>query len=67
MIIERTGDEIIIRLSAKINTDDLQEFVNYARYKELTSTFQTDQTDVDKLASEINKSWWQSNRDRLIK
>ncbi len=43
MIIERTKKEIIIRLSPKINTEDLQKFLNYARYKELTSNFKVSQ------------------------
>jgi len=67
MIIERTDREVIIRLSADIDTDDLQEFANYARYKELTSGFKVDQEVVDQLASEVNKNWWKNNRSRFIK
>jgi hypothetical protein len=37
MKIERNKKEIIIRLPASVNTDDLQDFIGYARYKELTS------------------------------
>lgn len=37
MIIERNNKEVIIRLPASVNTDDLQDFIDYARYKELTS------------------------------
>lgn len=54
MIVERTTKEVIIRLPASVDTEDLQDFLNYARYKELTSPFKVDQKEVDKLAGQIN-------------
>ncbi len=53
MVIERTKKEIIIRLSPNTNTDDLQNFIDYARYKELTSKFKVDQNHVDNLVNQI--------------
>ena len=67
MLIERTDKEVIIRLPAFVNTDDLQDIVDYARYKEITSKFKVSQKDVDKLADKINKNWWAKNRKRFIK
>ena len=67
MLIERTNKEVIIRLSASINTDDLQDMVDYVRYKEITSKFKVSQKTVDKLADDVNKSWWAKNRKRLLK
>lgn len=67
MLVERTSKEVIIRLPASVDTEDLQDFLNYARYKELTATFKADQKDVDKLANDINAKWWAKNRNRLIK
>lgn len=67
MIVERNSKEVIIRLPASVNTDDLQDFIDYARYKELTSKSEATQDEIDQLASDINKSWWQENRKRLIK
>jgi hypothetical protein len=67
MQIERTDKEVIIRLPASVNTEDLQELLNYARYKELTSKFSVSQKQADKLASQVNKSWWTKNRKRLLK
>lgn len=67
MIIERTDTEVIIRLPASVNTDDLQDFLNYARYKELTSGFEVSQDEVDQLADQINQNWWTENRRRLMK
>jgi hypothetical protein len=67
MLIQRTNKEVIIRLPASINTDDLQSFLDYARYMELTSKFKVSQKEVDKLTDEVNKKWWNKNRKRFIK
>ncbi len=67
MIIERTNKEVIIRIPASVNTDDLQDFIDYTRYKELTSKSNVSQKDIDELADGINKDWWAENRARLIK
>ena len=67
MLIERTRKEIIIRLPSSVDTDDLQDFLNYARYKELTSTFNVSQAVVDKHADEINSTWWRKNNKKLSK
>ncbi len=67
MQIERTSKEIIIRIPANINTDDLQDFLDYARYKELTSKINVPQKEVDRLADKVNKDWWAKNRKRFIK
>jgi hypothetical protein len=67
MIIERNSKEVIIRLPASVNTEDLQDFIDYARYKELTSKSKASQKDIDELADQINKDWWTENRKRFIK
>ncbi len=66
MLVKRTNKEEIIRLPATVDTEDLQDFLNYARYKELTSKFNVDQTEVDKLATQVNSKWWTKNRKKLI-
>ena len=67
MLIERTNKEVIIRLPSTVDTEDLQAFLDYARYKEITSKFKVSQKEVDRLASKINKAWWAKNRKRFIK
>lgn len=67
MLVERTKKEIIIRIPSTVNTDDLQDLINYARYKELSSTFSVSQAVVDKLADEINRTWWKKNKAKLVK
>lgn len=67
MQIERNNKEIIIRIPANVDTDDIQELLNYTRYKELTSKFSVNQTQVDKISKKVNKGWWSKNSKRFIK
>jgi len=67
MIIERTNKEVIIRLLPTVDIDELQELANYFRYKEITSKYSTTQATVNKLSSEINKNWYKTNREKLLK
>jgi len=67
MFIERAAKEIIIRLPANVDAEDLQEFLDYARYKELTKGYKVPQKAVDILAADVNRKWYARNRKRLIK
>jgi thioredoxin-related protein len=67
MVIERTKNEVIIRLPSYIDTEGLQNLINYLTYKEATDKSQAKQDDVDKLAKDIKKGWWSKNRRRFIK
>ncbi|MBK9196684.1 MAG: hypothetical protein IPO17_17220 [Flavobacteriales bacterium] len=67
MFIERTAKEIIIRLPASVDAEDLQEFLDFARYKELTKGYKVPQKAVDSLAADVNRSWYAKNRKRLVK
>ena len=53
MFVERTSKEIIIRLPASVDADDLQEFLDYTRYKELTKGYKVPQNVVDNLAADV--------------
>lgn len=65
MIIERNKKEVVIRIPASINTDDLQDFVNYVRYKELTSKFKVSQKEVDSIVTDVKKNWLGKNRNKI--
>ena len=58
MKVERTKDEIIIKLSANIDITELQNMIDYLDYKEQTSVSKANQKDVDELSKNINKSIW---------
>lgn len=67
MLIERTSNEIIIRLPSYVNTEGVQKLVDYLSYKEATAKSKAKQMDVDVLSDEVNKGWWEMNRSRFIK
>ena len=66
MLIERTNNEVIIRLPSYVDTEGLQRLIDYLSYKELLSKSKATQADVDKLAKEVKKGWWKKNRKRLV-
>jgi len=67
MLIERTENEVIIRLPATVDTEGLQRLVDFLSYREATSRSKATQEDVDRLAKEVKKGWWAKNRERLVK
>ena len=67
MVIERTSNEIIIRLPLNVDTEGLQRLVDYLTYKEATAQSKAKQTDVDAFAKELKKGWWANNKNRLVK
>lgn len=62
MIVERKKDEILVRLSSKTNTSDLQDMLDYLEYKEIVSKSQAKQKDIDELAKQINHSMMEKVR-----
>ncbi len=68
MLVERTNNnQIVITLSSSVNSFGLQRLIDYLKYLETTSKSKAKQSDVDKLADEVNASWWTNNRNRFIK
>jgi len=67
MVVERTNKEIVTRLSLNIDTEELQSFLNCARYKELTANHNITQEDVDELARDVNASWGKQNKAQFGK
>jgi len=43
----------------------MQDLIDYLRYKELTANYGVAQAEVDSLAQEINRKWWQQNRSKF--
>ena len=64
MILERTQDEIVVRLPANVDLTELQSMLDFLRYKELTAQSNVNQTDVDELAASANKSIWNNVKVR---
>jgi len=55
MTIERTNEEIIIRLPSSTNIADVQKLLDYLRFREITSKSKASQKDIDKLVLEVKK------------
>jgi len=66
MQVERLENEIIIKLSANIKTDDLQNILDIISYREAVAKSQAKQSDVDNLSKSVKKGWWKKNRERLV-
>ena len=68
MIIERTNNnQLTITVNSSVDSFGLQRLIDYAKYLEATSKSKAKQEDVDKLADEVNASWWEKNGKRFIK
>lgn len=68
MLIENAdNNKITITVSSSVDKFGLQRIIDYLKYLEATSKSKVIQSDIDKLADEVNSSWWQSNKARFIK
>jgi hypothetical protein len=62
MLFERqNNDKIVITLSSSVDSFGLQRLIDYVKYLEATAKSKAKQSDVDKLADEINATWWSEN------
>jgi hypothetical protein len=67
MIVERKKDELVIRIPEKIDPDGLQNFIDYLKVKTITAKSSATGREIEKISSEINKSWWEKNKGRFVK
>jgi len=68
MLVERTNNnQITITVSSSIDSFGLQRLIDYVKYLEATSKSKVKQADIDKLADDVNLSWWNKNKKRLTK
>lgn len=68
MLIENAdNNKITITVSKSIDKFGLQRLIDYIKYLEATSNSKARQSEIDKLADEVNSSWWEANKSRFIK
>ena len=65
MTIEKTANEFVIRFPFTAGSEQMQDVIDYLRYKELTSDYGVAQSKVDILAKSINRKWWEQNRSKF--
>ena len=67
MIVERTSNEILFKMSPNIDKFGIQRVIEYIEYLEMTSNSKATQEDADELADELNENWWKENWHRFLK
>lgn len=67
MQIERTNNEILIRVSANTDLTGLQRILDYIKFREIASKSKVTQEKIDELARKSKSSWWEKNKSRFIK
>jgi hypothetical protein len=66
MVIERTNSEIIVRIPSYVGIENVQRFLDLVKLNEITARSQATQGEIDNIAREFKKGWWEANRDRFI-
>ena len=68
MQVQRTQDELVIRFSntININIENLQKFLDYLRFMEISSKSEATDDQILELSRDINQSWWQTNKNQFI-
>jgi hypothetical protein len=68
MLVEKAdSNKITITVSSSVDKFGLQRIINYLQYLEATANSKAKQSDIDKLADEVNASWWEANKSRFLK
>jgi len=66
MRIERDNNEIRFSIPDNIvDIDEIQNFIDYIRFKEISMKSNASESNASDLADEINKSWWDKNKSRF--
>jgi len=60
-------NQITITVSSAVDSFRLQRLIDYVKYLEATAGSKAKQSDVDKLADEVNASWYAKNHKRFAR
>ncbi len=63
--IEKTDEAIWIKLPPDTAETDIKHFLSYFSYVNLVSKSQAKQEEIDELAREVKKGWWEKNKARF--
>lgn len=67
MQIERTKNEILIRVASSTDLTGLQRILDYIKFREIASKSNATQEQIDDLAKDSKSTWWEENKYRLVK
>lgn len=63
--VEKTESAILIKLPPDTKAADIQNVLNYFNYVELVRKSKATQEQIDELAQEAKKGWWEKNKERF--
>lgn len=64
--VERTEEAIFIKLPLDTEVSDIQRVLDFFEYISLVGNSKAKQDDIDKLAKDVNKDWWEENKERFL-
>lgn len=68
MKITRQNNELTISIPDNImSLGEIQELIDYIKFRSITSKSKATQKDIDNLSEEIDESWWNKNKSRFVK
>lgn len=67
MQIERTNEEILIRVPSETDLVGLQRILDYIKFREIASKSKANQKQIDKLDLVSKSSWWDQNKGKFLK
>jgi hypothetical protein len=59
MTVEKTKDELVIRIPKNLNSNAIQRVIDFILYQELSSKSKAKKADVIKLATDVKKGRWE--------
>ena len=66
MTIERTKDEILIRIPSTMDFKKIEAWIEYFNVMDILSRSKGTDEEALKLAKEVNTKWWAKNRNRFL-
>lgn len=68
MNVTRQNNEYIISIPDNIlSLNEIQEFIDFLRFRSITSKSKATSEDIDIIANEIDESWWEKNKRKFVK
>ena len=66
VLVERTNDAIVLKLPLDTKASDIQWVLNFFEYVDLVSKSYARQEEIEDLAREANRDWWNENKNRFL-
>jgi hypothetical protein len=68
MKVTRQNKELIISIPDNIlSLIEIQDLIDYIKFRSITSKSKANQKDIEKIANEIDESWWSKNKPKFLK